>query len=129
MAAVAFALAVVLIGGAVAYFGVPGGAFTSTANEPDLKIILTDNLDLGEKADGTPYFIASGSIVNPTSSAQDVPAILITLKDAGGRPVYSWKLKPKVSSLGPGEKVDFSQARFDVPLASAKVTASWILDN
>ncbi len=129
MAAVAFALAVILIGGAVAYFGVPSGSFASAAKEPDLKIVLNENLDLGEKADGTPYFIASGSIVNPTSSNQNVPAILITLKDAGGRPVYSWKLKPKVSKLGPGEKIDFSQARFDVPLASARISASWMLDN
>jgi len=129
MAAVAFALTVILLGGAVAYFGIPSGSFASAAKEPDLKIVLNENLDLGEKDDGTPYFIASGSIVNPTGSKQDVPAILITLKDAGGRPVYSWKLKPKVSSLGPGEKVDFSQARFDVPLASARISASWMLDN
>lgn len=128
MAAVAFALAVVLAGGALAWFGVPDVGLGSGGKEPDLKIVLNDNLDLGEKDDGTPYFIASGSIVNPTDSAQNVPPILITLKAADGRPVYSWKLKPKSSRLGPGEKVDFSQARFDVPLASARITASWIID-
>ncbi len=128
MAAIAFALSIVLVGGALSWFGVPGGSFNSAAREPDLKIVLNDNLDLGEKDDGTPYFIASGSIVNPTSSDQDVPAILITLKAADGRPVYSWKLKPKVSHLGPGEKVDFSELRFDVPLASARISASWMLD-
>ena len=58
-----------------------------------------------------PYFIASGSIVNPTSTAQTVPEMLVTLKDAGGRPVYSWKMKAKVRTFAPGAKVDFSEAR------------------
>jgi len=128
MAAAGFAGFVLLVGIAIAYFGLPQGSFASGADEPDLKIVLHNN-DLSERDDGTPFYIASGTIVNPTSLSQDVPDMLITLKDAGGRPVYSWKLKPKERELGAGGKLEFSEARLDVPMASAKISASWVLSN
>ncbi len=127
MAAVAFALGVAGVGGAIWYYGVPDLGMNMVGTEPDLKIVLNQNLELNEREDGTPYFIASGSIVNPTGSAQDVPEMLVTLKDSGGRPVYSWKMKPKVRSLAPGAKVDFSEARLDVPLAAKQITVGWVL--
>jgi predicted Zn finger-like uncharacterized protein len=129
MAAVAFALVVASIGGAVWYFGVPTIGMGIAGAEPDLKIVLNQNLELNERADGTPYFIASGSIVNPTGSTQNVPEMLVTLKDAGGRPVYSWKMKAKVRSLAPGAKVDFSEARLDVPLAATQISVGWVLSD
>jgi predicted Zn finger-like uncharacterized protein len=128
MAAVAFALVVASVGGAVWYFGVPTMGLGMASAEPDLKIVLNQNLELNERADGTPYFIASGSIVNPTGTAQKVPEMLVTLKDAGGRPVYSWKMKAKVGSLAPGAKVDFSEARLDVPLAATQISVGWVLN-
>ena len=128
MAAVVFALLVAAAGTAFWYFGVPTGSFTMAAQEPDLKIVLNQNLELNERADGTPFFIASGSIVNPTGRTQNVPEMLVTLKDAGGRPVYSWKMRAKVRSLAPGAKVDFSEARLDVPLASTQISIGWVLN-
>jgi predicted Zn finger-like uncharacterized protein len=125
MAAAAFALAVTGVGAAVWYYGVP--TIGMTAAEPDLKIVLNENLELNERADGTPYFIASGSIVNPSSSTQQVPEMLVTLKDASGRPVYSWKMRAKVRTLAPGAKVDFSEARLDVPLAATQISVGWVL--
>jgi predicted Zn finger-like uncharacterized protein len=127
MAAIAFACLIGIVGLALWQFGVPTGSFSAAGREPDLKIVLNDNLELNERPDGTPYFIASGSIVNPTAQTQSVPDMLITLKDAGGRPVYSWKMKAKARSLAPGAKVEFSEARLDVPLAAAKITATWVL--
>ncbi|HEV7234325.1 MAG TPA: MJ0042-type zinc finger domain-containing protein [Sphingorhabdus sp.] len=127
MAAAAFAIAVTGIGGAVWYYGVPDIGLGMVGAEPDLQIVLNQNLELNERADGTPYFIASGSIVNPTGKAQNVPEMLVTLKDAGGRPVYSWKMRAKVRSLGPGDRVDFSEARLDVPLAATQISVGWVL--
>ena len=89
--------------------------------------MLNDNLALNTREDGTPYFIASGSIVNPKGVQQNVPDMLVTLKDASGRPVYSWKMKAKVSKLAPGAKVDFSEARLDVPLAAKQISVGWVL--
>ncbi len=128
MAAVAFAIAVAGVGGAIWYYGVPTMGLGMAGAEPDLKIVLNQNLELNERADGTPYFIASGSIVNPTGSTQTVPEMLVTLKDSGGRPVYSWKMKAKVRSLAPGAKVDFSEARLDVPLAATQISVGWVLN-
>lgn len=127
MAAVAFAIVVAAIGGAISYFGMPDIGLSSAAAEPDLTIVLNDNLELNEREDGTPYFIASGSIVNPTAVKQNVPEMLVTLKDASGRSVYSWKMKAKTRTLGPGEKVDFSEARLDVPLAAKEISVGWVL--
>lgn len=127
MAAVALAILVAAIGGAISYFGMPGIGLSNAAAEPDLTIVLNDNLELNEREDGTPYFIASGSIVNPTAVEQNVPEMLVTLKDASGRSVYSWKMKAKARALGPGEKVDFSEARLDVPLAAKEISVGWVL--
>ena len=127
MAAVALAILVAAIGGVASYFGMPDFGLSNAAAEPDLTIVLNDNLELNEREDGTPYFIASGSIVNPTAVKQNVPEMLVTLKDASGRPVYSWKMKAKTRTLGPGEKVDFSEARLDVPLAAKEISVGWVL--
>lgn len=129
IAAVAFALLVATAGGLTWYFGIPdlGAKLNIVRSEPDLKIVLNENLELNEREDGTPFFIASGSIVNPTSTAQTVPEMLVTLKDAGGRPVYSWKMKAKVRTLAPGAKVDFSEARLDVPQAASQISVGWVI--
>lgn len=129
MAAVAFALAVAAAGAAIWYFGVPVTSFGMAAREPDLEIVLNENLEMNRRPDGTPYFIASGSIVNPTATTQDVPEMLVTLKDASGRAVYSWKMRADARSLAPGEKVDFSEARLDVPLAARQINIGWVLNN
>lgn len=126
--AIAFAIIVAAIGGAISYFGMPNLGISNAGAEPDLTIVLNENLELNERADGTPYFIASGSIVNPTGIEQDVPEMLVTLRDSTGRPVYSWKMKPKTRSLAPGEKIDFSEARLDVPLAAKQISVGWVLN-
>lgn len=127
-AAAAFALLVAGLAAATWQYGWLDNSFGSAIAEPDLQIVLHDNLELGRDADGSPYFIASGSIVNPTAQTQRVPELLVTLKDAGGRPVYSWTMKAPVRTLAPGAKTDFSQLRRDVPLAAARISVGWALD-
>lgn len=127
LVAIIFAFLVAAAGVAISYFGMPNIGLTNAAAEPDLKIVLNQNLELNVREDGTPYFIASGSIVNPTGFKQNVPELLVTLKDASGRPVYSWKMKANVRSLAPGAKVDFSEARLDVPRAAKQISVGWVL--
>lgn len=109
-------------------FGIPSGAFSSPGKEPDLLIEMNKNLDLNQRADGTPFFIASGSIVNPTSQKLKVPEMLATLKDAGGRPVFSWKMKARANTIDPGGKIEFSEAQLDVPLSAKSISVVWVLD-
>ena len=127
LVAIIFAFLVAAAGISISYFGMPNIGFSNVTAEPDLKIVLNQNLELNVRDDGTPYFIASGSIVNPTGFKQNVPQMLVTLKDASGRPVYSWKMKANVRTLAPGAKVDFSEARLDVPRAAKQISVGWVL--
>lgn len=126
-AAIAFAVLIAIAGGALWYSGWLEGRFTVSTKESKLTIVLHDNLALGRAADGSPYFIASGSIVNPTAENLPVPNMLVTLKDASGRSIYNWEMKPPVRALAPGATVDFSQLKRDVPLASSKISVVWVL--
>jgi predicted Zn finger-like uncharacterized protein len=128
MAAVGFAGLIAVIGLLIWQFGLPGGNVFAAGAEPELKIVLNQDLQLEERADGTPYFIASGSIVNPTANAQRIPDMLVTLKDASGRSVYNWQMRPKTRNLGPGGKLEFSEARLDVPLAARQISIGWVLN-
>jgi predicted Zn finger-like uncharacterized protein len=129
MAAAGFAVFVAVISLALWQFGVPAGSFAASGKEPDLKIVLNPNHELNYKPDGTPYFIASGTIVNPTSGELAIPGMLVTLKDASGRSVYSWKMKAKASKIAPGGKVDFSEAQLDVPRAASTISINWVLSD
>lgn len=126
-AAIAFAAVVAVGGGALWYTGWLDGAFAVAGEQPDLEIVLHDNLVLGRANDGSPYFIASGSIVNSTARSQRVPDMLVTLKDASGRSVFNWTMKPPVRSLAPGATAEFSQLKRDVPMASSKISVGWAL--
>lgn len=117
--------------GALMYFGLPGWAqglgLPGMAAEPDLVIELPPNQDHRELADGTIYFAASGVIINPTDREQRVPPILAELRDAQGTIVYSWTIKPPVRVLPPNEKVNFSEAKLDIPRRATQLTVSWAL--
>jgi predicted Zn finger-like uncharacterized protein len=131
LAAVAAAL---MLGATAAlyYFGLPswaqGLALPGMESEPDLIIELPDAQDYRELADGTIYFAASGTIINPTDREQRVPPILAELRDAQGTIVYSWTIKPPVRTLPPNEKATFSEAKLDIPKRSTELTVSWALN-
>lgn len=113
------------------WFGLPGWAqglgIPGMAGEPDLVIELPANQDHRELPDGTIYFAASGVIINPTDREQRVPPILAELRDAQGTIVYSWTIKPPVRMLPPNEKVNFSEAKLDIPRRATQLTVSWAL--
>ncbi|HEY0596462.1 zinc-ribbon domain-containing protein [Sphingopyxis sp.] len=117
--------------GGLIYFGLPSWAqglgLPGLAAEPDLVIELPPNQDHRELADGTIYFAASGVIINPTDREQRVPPILAELRDAQGTIVYSWTIKPPVRMLPPNEKVNFSEAKLDIPRRATQLTVSWAL--
>lgn len=130
IAAAAAALMIAATAG-LFYFGLPGWAqglgIPGMADEPDLVIELPPNQDHRELADGTIYFAASGVIINPTDREQRVPPILAELRDAQGTIVYSWTIKPPVRVLPPNEKVNFSEAKLDIPRRATQLTVSWAL--
>ncbi|NCP10957.1 MAG: thioredoxin [Sphingomonadales bacterium] len=133
MAAIAFALLLSGLAAAAYVYGLPGWVerlgITAAPSEPDLLIELAKDQDHRTLADGTIYFAASGTVINPTDREQKVPPMLAELRDAQGRIVYSWTIRPPVASLPPGERANFSEAQLDIPRAATELTVSWDLDS
>ena len=128
MAAIAFAALVIAAGGALYYFGAPqwmSGYQFASIDETPLLIELSQKQDRRTLPDGTEYFAASGTIINPTTTDQDVPPMLVILRDAGGRIVYSWKMNPPEKSLAPGAKINFNEAKLDVPRGASQLEVGW----
>jgi predicted Zn finger-like uncharacterized protein len=128
MAAIAFAALVLVAGGALYYFGAPqwmSGYQFASIDETPLLIELSQKQDRRTLPDGTEYFAASGTIINPTTSDQNVPPMLVVLRDAGGRIVYSWKMNPPAKSLAPGAKINFNEAKLDVPRGASQLEVGW----
>lgn len=126
MAAAAFAIFIASCAAVIWIKGFPSTSINAAVAEPDSKIVLNPDLRLEERIDGTPFFIASGTIVNPTAQEQKIPDMLVTLKDAGGRPVFNWRMKPKQRKLPSGGKLEFSEAQLDVPLAARQISVGWV---
>lgn len=128
--AIAFALTVSAIGGAIAWFGLPAWAndwlVAGAADEPDLVIELPVEEQVHRTLpDGTIYFAIKGSVINPTDRAQRVPPIKAELRDSSGAIVYDWVIEPPVDVLPPGERASFDGAKTDIPRRAVMLTASW----
>lgn len=74
---------------------------------------------------GTEFFGASGTITNVASTEQRVPPILIVLRDARDRIVYSWEVEPPRSRLGAGESMRVREAITDVPRSARVAEIGW----
>lgn len=128
--AVAFALTVVVAGGALYYFGGPawlqGLGLAGTATQPDLVIEFPPaKQERRTLPNGTEYFAASGTVVNRSGRTQKVPPLLVVLRDAQNRTVYSWTIDPPVDRLAPGERSDFREAVVDVPRSATSAEIGW----
>jgi len=128
IAAVAFAALVLAAGAALYYFGPPQWVsdyeFASNEETP-LLIELSQKQDRRTLPDGTEYFAASGTIINPTTEEESIPPMLVILRDASGRIVYSWKMKAPAPSLAPGAKINFNEAKLDVPRGASQLEVGW----
>lgn len=128
MAAFAFAALVLASGVAFYIFGAPQWMsdyeFASVEQTP-LLIELSQKQDRRTLPDGTEYFAASGTIINPTTIDQTIPPMLVILRDAGGRIVYSWKMMAPARALAPGETINFNEAKLDVPRAASQLEVGW----
>lgn len=129
MAAIIFALVMTSALAALYYFGPPKWLTNyefATAESTPLLIELGKNQERRILPDGTEYFAASGTIINPTDSKQNIPPMLVKLRDASGRVVYSWKMKAPAASLAPGSTINFNEAKLDVPRAASQLEVGWV---
>lgn len=130
MAVIALLL-VIAAAASLKIFGLPNWAqglgVMGASENTDLVIELPPNQDHRELPDGTILFAVSGVIINPTDREQRVPPILAQLLDAQGTIVYSWTIKPPVATLAPNAKVNFSEAKLDIPRRATELSVDWEL--
>jgi len=129
-AAVAFAIVSVSAIGAVAWYGLPDwmplSHQTFAEAQPDLVLDFPANRqDRRTLPNGTEFFGASGTVTNVGRSRRTVPTILIVLRDARERIVYSWEVAPAKRQLAPGESVNINEAVTDVPKSAKVAEIGW----
>lgn len=133
-AAVAFALLAATLIGAVSIWGVPdwvpplsfGVRPTFGAAEPDLVLEFpAERQDRRTLPNGTEFFGASGTVTNVGQTTHKVPSILIVLRDARDRIVYTWEVRAPKSALAPGESVTINEAVTDVPRSAKVAEIGW----
>jgi predicted Zn finger-like uncharacterized protein len=130
IAAGLFALLVVALIGLATWFGLPAwlpsAQSTFGAGQPDLVLAFpAERQDRRTLPNGTEYFGASGTVTNVGKDPRDVPPILIVLRDAKDRVVYTWDVAPPRDSLKPGESVTINEAVTDVPKSARVAEIGW----
>lgn len=116
--------------GAVAWYGLPDwmpmSRPTFAHSEPDLVLDFPPaKQDRRTLPNGTEFFGASGTITNVGATRQAVPTILIVLRDATERIVYSWEVVPPKRQLAPGEAITINEAVTDVPKSARFAEIGW----
>jgi predicted Zn finger-like uncharacterized protein len=115
---------------AVSYWGLPDWVPVSRPTfgqgRPDLQLDFPpDQQERRQLPNGTEFFGASGTITNIGRENHRVPPILIVLRDARDRIVYSWEVAPPQRTLGPGETVTINEAVTDVPRSARFAEIGW----
>lgn len=129
-AAALFAVLALGTVGAVSYWGlpdwVPVSRPTFALGQPDLVLDFPKaQQERRTLPNGTEYFGASGTVKNVGRETRSVPSILIVLRDARERIVYSWEIAPPKPSLAPGETVTINEAVTDVPRSAKFAEIGW----
>jgi len=130
IAATVFAIIALGAAAYVSRFGLPDwlnappGTFAQA--QTDLVLDFPPNRqDRRKLPSGAEFFGASGTVTNVGSVERSVPSILIVMRDARDRIVYSWEVVPPKRRLGPGESMTINEAVTDVPKAATAAEIGW----
>lgn len=129
-AAAVFAVLALGTVAAASYWGLPDWVPVSRPEfglgQPDLVLDFPKgSQDRRTLPNGTEYFGASGTVTNVGRETRTVPNILIKLRDAHDRIVYSWEVTPPKRSLAPGETMTINEAVTDVPRSAKVAEFGW----
>lgn len=125
IAAIIFAFVIGVTAMATWYSGALDGSLSSNSTSSRLEVTVNSN-EMNETSDGRRFFVASGTIINPTSETLDIPDMIATLMDDDDREIYSWEIPAPADALAPGAKIEFSgAARDNVPRAATVVAVAW----
>lgn len=129
-AGVLFAAVVAGLIVAVSYFGlpdwVPVSRPTFAMGRENLELDFpADRQERRQLPNGIEFFAASGTVTNIGGSAQNIPPILIVLRDSRDRIVYSSEVYPPKRTLAPGEAMTINAAVTDVPRSARVAEIGW----
>ena len=115
---------------AVSFFGLPDWVPVSRPTfgmvQPDLQLDFpADQQERRQLPNGTEFFGASGTITNIGTQPRPLPTVLIVLRDARDRIVYSWEVPPPQRMLAPGESVTINEAVTDIPRSARFAEFGW----
>lgn len=130
IAGVGFAALVALLVVLATWLGLPRWLPTAHATfgvgNPDLVLAFpSERQDRRTLPNGTEYFGASGTVTNVSKQPQEVPPILIVLRDGTDKVVYTWDVTPPREMLKPGESVTINEAVTDVPKSAKVAEIGW----
>lgn len=130
LATIVFAVVAIGAIGAVAWYGMPNwmpmSKPTFAQSQPDLVLDFPPaKQDRRTLPNGTEFFGASGTVSNVGASRQAVPTILIVLRDAKEKIVYTWEVVPPKRQLAPGEAITINEAVTDVPKTAKFAEIGW----
>jgi len=130
IAGVSFAVIVAVLIALASWLGLPrwlpAAHATFGAGNPDLVLAFpSERQDRRTLPNGTEYFGASGTVTNVGKQPQEVPPILIVLRDAKDKVVYTWDVTPPREMLKPGESVTINEAVTDVPKSAKVAEIGW----
>ncbi|KUR73596.1 thioredoxin [Novosphingobium fuchskuhlense] len=127
---VVFAVLVAVLIALASWLGLPRWLPTTHgtfgAGNPDLVLSFpSERQDRRTLPNGTKYFGASGTVTNVGKEPQEVPPILIVLRDSKDKVVYTWDVTPPREMLKPGESVTINEAVTDVPNSATVAQIGW----
>lgn len=130
--AVAVAMLIAAIGGALAWFGtarvLAAIGFPIAAGEVPLLLQVPQTPEPRTLPNGNELLPVTGRIVNPTDTAQPIPDILAEVRDASGRVVYSWTIPRPAASVAARATVAFESAAINAPKGATALNLSFVGD-
>ncbi len=128
--AILFALLAAAAGGALWHFGAPDWAINlglaANRQQPQLLFYLPKEPERRKLPTGDEYFAFSGRIVNSADQELTVPPIVVELRDAQGRLVFSWITKADKARLKPNEEARVSESRLDIPKNARNLSLKFV---
>jgi predicted Zn finger-like uncharacterized protein len=130
IAGIGFAVLVAVLIALATWLGLPkwlpAAPTTFGAGNPDLVLAFpAERQDRRTLPNGTEYFGASGTVSNVGKQPQEVPPILIVLRDAKDKVVYTWDVSPPRELVKPGQSVTINEAVTDVPKSAKVAEIGW----
>ncbi|TCD06414.1 thioredoxin [Erythrobacteraceae bacterium CFH 75059] len=96
------------------------------AGDPGLTIHFPDERNQTRTLpDGGEFLAISGTITNTSRESRNVPPVLVILRDARERVVYSQVIQPPRTRLAPGESDEINEAIADVPRSAVVAEFGW----